>query len=158
LPNAIRKFHIKDNYVYLAAAQRGMYIFDLTTESLVSELNMTGEALDIRVKDNYAYIVAKQEGLLIADISDKSNPVWLKNNTKSTVGWAQSIDISGNYLVVGSGGGGVYLYDISENPAEPKFIERISSDLVDYVYFVKIDNKTIYVAGRYKGVTKINIR
>jgi hypothetical protein len=157
MPNAVEQFHIVDNHVYLAAAQRGLYIFDLETRSLVSELNMTGEALDVKVKGDYAYVVAKQEGLLVADISDKANPVWLVNSTRSTSGWAQSIDVEGDNLVVGSGGGGVYLYDIGENPAEPKFLDRIDSDIVDYTLFVAIENNEIFVAGRYLGISQINI-
>jgi len=155
MPNAVRKFHIVDQYVYLAAAQRGLYIFDLESRTLISELNMTGEALDVRVNGDYAYVVAKQEGLLIADISDKTNPVWI--GQISTVGWAQAIDLENNYLVVGSGGGGVYLYDISHNPEQPKLLDRIPSTVVDYVLLVALKNSKIFVAGRYKGISVFSI-
>jgi len=155
MPNAVRKFHIVDQYAYLAAAQRGLYIFDLESRTLISELNMTGEALDVRVKGDYAYVVAKQEGLLVADISDKTNPIWI--NQLSTVGWAQAIDLEDNYLVVGSGGGGVYLYDINHDPEQPKLLERIPSTLVDYTLLVAIKNSKIFVAGRYKGISVFDI-
>ena len=157
MPNAVRNFQIKDGYAYIAAAQRGLYIFDLENGVLLSELNMTGEALDVRVKGDHAYIVAKQEGLLVADISDKSNPVWLEGSSRSTVGWAQSIDLEEDYLVVGSGGGGVYLYDIGTNPAEPRFLERVTESVVDYVLLVAIRDAKVYVAGRYLGVSEFNI-
>ena len=157
MPNAIRKFHIVDQYAYFAGAQRGMYIFDMESRTLLSELNMTGDALDIRVKGDYAYIVAKQEGLLIADISDKSNPVWLEENSLSTVGWAQAIDLESDYLVVGSGSGGVYLYDIGQDPARPRLLQRIPSSVVDYVLLVEIKDSKIFVAGRYQGITVLNI-
>lgn len=156
MPNAVKKFDIVDNYAYIAASQRGLYIFDMESKKLVSELNMTGDALDVRVKGNYAYVVAKQEGLLVVDISDKENPVWV--GSYPTSGWAQAIDVDGDYLVVGSGGGGVYLYDIGQDPAKPKQIDRLTSDVVDYTLLVAIEGKTIYAAGRYKGISKIKIK
>jgi len=156
MPNAVKKFDIVDNYAYIAGSQRGLYIFDMESRTLLSELNLTGDALDISVKGDYAYIVAKQEGLIVVDISDKSNPVW-DGKTYPTSGWAQSIDLDGDYLVVGSGGGGVYLYDIKNTPEAPKLLDRLSSNEVDYTLLVAIEGETIYAAGRYKGVSKIKI-
>ncbi len=154
-PNAVGNFHLVDNFGYFAAAQRGLYILDLENSTLLSELNMTGETLDVKVQGNYAYLVAKQEGLLVADISDKENPIWV--NSLETVGWAQSLDISGDYLVVGSGGGGAYLYDIGENPAEPKLLDRVTSSVLDYVLLVRIQGERVFAAGRYQGITELSI-
>lgn len=156
MPNAVRNFDIVDQYAYIAGVQRGLYIFDLQSRTLLSELNLTGEALDVRVKGNYAYIVAKQEGLLVADISDKTNPQWI--HSIDTSGWAQSIDLEGDHLAVGSGGGGVYLFDIGQNPAEPRLIDRVPSSVVDYVLIVKIRDSRLFVAGRYQGISEIKIR
>jgi len=155
MPNVVLNFHIAGQYAYLAAAQRGLYIFDLENGSLVSELNMTGEVLDVRVQGDYAYMVAKQEGLLIADISDKTNPQWI--NSKSTVGWAQAVDVEGDYLVVGSGGGGAYLYDIGQDPSDPKLLQRLTSSETDYVLLVAIENSRVFVVGRYQGISEYSI-
>lgn len=157
MPNAVKKFHIINNYAYIAASQRGLYIFDIESRELLSELNLTGDALDVKVQGDYAYVVTKQEGLQVVDISDRSNPIWLKDSAKSTVGWAQSIDVDGTNLVVGSGGGGVYLFDIGENPAAPKLLDRLTTSDVDYTLLVAIEGDTIYAAGKYKGVSKIKI-
>jgi len=155
MPNAVLNFHIVGGYAYIAAAQRGLYIFDLEDGTLVSELNMTGEVLDVRVQGNYAYIVAKQEGLLVADVSDKTNPEWI--SSKSTVGWAQAVDVEGDYLIVGSGGGGAYLFDIGEDPADPKLIQRLTSSETDYVLLVAIKDSSVFIAGRYQGVAEYSI-
>ncbi len=157
LPNAIRNFQIVDDYVYFAGAQRGLYLYDKSSMSLVSETNITGEALDVKVKGDYAYVVCKQEGLRVVDISDKDNPVWIEDYYYNTTGFAQSIDIEGDYLVVGSGGGGIYLFDIGTTPEKPVFLERMTTSVVDYVYFVAIRNGKIFVAGQYKGITQLRI-
>lgn len=158
-PNAINDFQVVGEYVYLSAAQRGMYIYKLdgVNASFVAELNMTGDALDVAVKGDYAYLVTKQEGLQIANISDPYNPVWLEENSISTSGWAQSVSAEGDYLAVGSGGGGVYLYDISETPEKPQLIDQLSSSETDYVILVEIHNGELFVADRYKGISKYQI-
>lgn len=166
-PNNINTFVIDDEYLYFSASQRGLYIFEYTTEmvfgfletqaKLLSECNMTGEALDIAVKGNYAYVAARHQGLLVADISDRTAPEWLKDNGYETSGWAQSVAVEGDYLVVGSGGGGVYLFDISKTPERPHLLDKKGLSYTDYVYLVEIHNGEVFTAGRDKGITKFSI-
>ncbi len=153
--NNLSSFRITDDYVFFSASQRGMYVFDRNSRSFVVEINLTGDALDIAVKGDYAYIVAKQEGLLVVNIADPLNPEWVYSH--ETTGWAQSVATNDNYLAVGSGGGGAYLFDIGETPEKPKLLERVTSYHTDYVYFVEISNGKLFTAGRYQGITEFRI-
>ena len=84
--------------------------------SLVSKVNLAGNALDVAVSGNYAFVAADNAGVHVVEITDPKNPGLV--TTVATIGNAQSIHISGNYAYVGGGTGGLEIINIS-NPTSP---------------------------------------
>jgi hypothetical protein len=81
------------------------------------------------------------------DISDPSEPKFVSRF--DTKGYATSIDIKDNLVLVSSGSGGVYLFDVS-NPAKPLLKENITS--AGYTNNAIFYKDKVVVAGRDKGV------
>ncbi len=79
--------------------------------SLVSNVNLTGNAFDVAVSGNYALVIADNAGVHVVDITDHRNPGLV--TSVATKGNAQSIYISGNYAYVDGGTGGQEIIDIS---------------------------------------------
>ncbi|MCD4829796.1 MAG: hypothetical protein K8R90_10250 [Candidatus Cloacimonetes bacterium] len=154
LPNDLRGFDEDFQYFYLTGEQLGLYIVDKTTHAL-GQCDTPGEALQVAVNGDIAYIADRQDGLAVIDISDRANPVLLDTGY-NTSGYAQSLDFEGDWLAVGSGGGGVYLFDISD-PAAPKFVDRIPTSEVGYTRCVDIQGGRVYVASRDNGLVELTI-
>jgi hypothetical protein len=74
---------------------------------------------------------------------------------QNTSGYAQNLDVYGNYLVVASGGGGAYLFDVKD-PENAELIDRIDDDEIGYVYQVRFFEGAIYAATK-RGVYKLKI-
>lgn len=142
-----------ENYMFAACGQRGVFISDLSTHTILAEFDTPGEALRIEVQGNYAYVATRQTGLYVYDVSDINNPIEVYSY--DTTGYAQNLDVNSNYCVLASGGGNLYLFDISD-PSNIRFIERESS--TGYTNNVKIDdNNRVYVATRDEGVVIFDI-
>ncbi len=143
----IHGFDVTDNLVVLTQQQRGLFIYERRTQNKLSEIALTGQALDVKVSGDYAYVACRQEGLQIVDISDPADPKFVSRF--DTKGYATSVDLKDNLALVSSGSGGVYLFDVS-NPAKPILKENITS--------AGYSNKAIFykykvvVAARDKGV------
>ena len=142
-------------YLYVTQGQLGFYIVDKATHEVISTCDTPGEALQIAVNGDVAYVADRHEGLVVIDISDRNNPVQLDTGY-DTSGYAQYIDVEGNWLAVGSGGGGVYLFNITD-PADPVFVDRLSSTDVGYVRCVDLYDGHLYVASRDNGILDITI-
>lgn len=140
-------FDVTDDLLVLAVQQRGLFIYNRRTQNKLSEIPLTGQALDVKVSGNYAYVACRQEGLQIVDISDPSDPKFVSRF--DTKGYATSIDIKDNLALVSSGSGGVYLFDVS-NPAKPVLKENITS--AGYTNNAIFYKYKVVVAARDKGV------
>ncbi|RLD54035.1 MAG: hypothetical protein DRJ01_18580 [Bacteroidetes bacterium] len=147
-------FDIYDNYVYLCNEQIGLNVSDTISGETKNIINTSGVALDVKVVNNYAFVADKEAGFSIIDVQNiESAKVIFSTDTE---GYAQSIDVEGKYLAVGSGGGGVYLYDISD-VNNPQFLDQISADEIGYTYKVIIKNDIIFAATK-RGVYKLLIQ
>ncbi|HNQ43620.1 MAG TPA: hypothetical protein PKI59_04290, partial [Candidatus Cloacimonadota bacterium] len=60
---------MNDQYIFVAAQQRGLLIYNRATQQLVSELALPGEALKVKINGNTAYLSCRQNGLQIVDFS-----------------------------------------------------------------------------------------
>ncbi|HNX01937.1 MAG TPA: hypothetical protein PLE74_10775 [Candidatus Cloacimonadota bacterium] len=147
LPTFLGGFDLTDQYIFLAAKQRGLIIVDRASGAVISELDLPGEANKIRVQGDYAYIVCRQAGLQVVKISDVVHPSLVYSY--DTSGYAYSISVNAHYALVGSGGGGVYLFDIT-NPLKIKLLENNTS--CGYVNDVFISDNQAIVAGRDQGI------
>ncbi len=141
-----------DQYVYVAAEQRGLAIFDFYNETQVGVCDLPGEAQKVKVVGNYAYLPCRQDGLQIVDVTNPAAPV--KVSSYDTSGYATNVDIWNDYAIVGSGGGGVYLFDIT-NPADPVLKDHITD--CGYVNNVMFYDGKALVASRDKGILIYNI-
>jgi hypothetical protein len=108
--------------------------------SLVSKVNLVGNALDVAVSGNYAYVAADSAGVHVVNITDPRNPGLV--TTVATNGNARSIHISGDYAYVGGGTGGLEIIDIS-NPTSPVLL---SSSQTGSVTGVSVSASYAYVA------------
>jgi len=57
---SFRGVYIDGDYIYAAAQQQGVAIFDKTNGAYVSHAVTGGEALKLVVNDGYAYVAARQ--------------------------------------------------------------------------------------------------
>ena len=76
-----------------------------------------GDAVDVKVAGNFAYVALYEAGLAIFDVSNPTNGVLA--GTCETIGTAQGLDVSGNYVYLAGGDAGnadLQVIDIS-NPA-----------------------------------------
>lgn len=138
---------LTDNYVFVAAEQRGLLIYNRADQALVGELAVPGEARKVKVAGNYAYIASRQGGLNVVDISNPAAPV--KVSSFDTAGYASSIDVQGTKAVVSSGSGGVYLFDVTV-PESFFLLQRLNS--VGYTNNAKFYGDKLIVASRDQGI------
>jgi len=139
-------------HVYVAAEQRGLVIFNRNDGSVLSSLDLPGEAQKVKVVGSYAYVPCRQDGLQIVNISNPAAP--FKAGSVDTSGYATNVDVWNNYAVVSSGGGGIYLFDVT-NPANPVLKDNITD--CGYVNNVRFNNGKVLVASRDKGLLIYNI-
>lgn len=147
-PTDLAGFELDSGFIYLAGYQGGFYIADRISGNTLSVTDTPGQALAVAIRDDYAYIADRECGLQVIDISDKSNPFLLEDaNYDIDYGYAQQIDVSGNYLAIAWGGSGVYLFDIS-NPANPVYLDSIDDEEIGYTYDAEWYEDRLYVATR----------
>ncbi len=135
------------NYVFVAAQQRGLLIYDRATRLKVGEIALPGEAQQVKVVGNYAYVASRQGGLNVVNVGAPTEPLLVK--TFDTSGYATTVDVQGNLAAVSSGGGGVYLFDVS-TPGNPVLKQNLSS--AGYTNNAKFYQGKLVVAARDQGV------
>lgn len=146
-PGAAAGFSITADYIYLAAEQLGLYIYDRNDHHLVGNIHLSGEAQKVEIKGNYAYVASRQGGLHTIDISNPAAPVLC--STFDTSGYATTLTVSGDKLAVSSGSGGIYLFDLSV-PDQPRLIEHLTS--CGYTNTVQFMDGKLLVGARDQGI------
>ena len=154
LPNDITEFFLTENYTFVAGEERGLYIIDNESKSFIQEVDTPGKALDVCYSDGYAFIADRQDGVHVIDCYNATDSELIFSY--DTAGYAQSIAVKDDLLAVGSGGGGVYLFDISD-PAEMKFLDRIDDEVIGYTREVAFYGDKLYVGSRDLGILELNI-
>ena len=152
-PGAAAGFKLTDNYIYIAAEQLGLYIYDRNDRHLVGNIHLSGEAQKVELSGNIAYVAGRQSGLHIVDVSNPASPVLLF--TFDTTGYATTLAVSGNKLALSSGAGGIYLFDIS-NPSKPQLLQHLTS--CGYTNTVKFMNDKLVVGARDQGILIYEIK
>jgi hypothetical protein len=140
-------FYLTDQYLFVAAEQRGLFIYNRNDGVLVGQVDLPGEAQKVKVMGNYAYLACRQDGLQVVDVSNPAAPV--KVGSFDTTGYATNLDVWSSYVVVSSGGGGVYLFDVS-SPLNPVLKDNITD--CGYVNAVKYFQNKVLVASRDRGL------
>jgi hypothetical protein len=146
-PASVTGLAMDDQYIYAAAQQRGLFVYDRATQQLVSETAVAGEAQKIRLHNGIVYIASRQGGLQILDATNPMQPVYLAGY--DTEGYASDVDYKDGKLAVSSGSGGAYYFDVS-NPANPKLIQRITEG--GYTNTVTFMDNKLVLASRDAGI------
>lgn len=149
----VGNFRKISNKYYISEGLRGIVVVDSESNELIDEIDTPGEALDVSFKDGYIFVADRQDGLQVIDYTGTEHNIIYNYNT---TGYAQSIAINGNYAAVASGGGGVYLFDISDIN-QIKMIHRMTSSDLGYCLDVKFYDEYLYVGSRDLGVVKLSI-
>jgi len=76
-------------------------------------------------------------------------------STFDTSGYATSLAVSGNKLALSSGGGGIYLFDVSI-PSKPQLLQHLTS--CGYTNTVKFMDNKLVVGARDQGILIYEIK
>jgi len=147
LPLRLSGVDMDASYIYAAANQRGLFIYDKVDGSQISEHPVYGQAMKVQVHNGYAYVASRQGGVQIIDVRDPHNPQTLDGFV--TVGHASQVDYHNGKLAVSSGSGGAYVFDVS-NPHDIRLIQRITE--VGYANTVKFSGNTLAIGSRDDGI------
>jgi len=101
-----------------------------------------GTPYDIVLADNKAFIAADQGGLLIFDITNLKAPSYV--GSYDTPGYAQGVDVSGQYAYLADGPLGLKILDVA-NPAAPQLVA--SKVLGQGVWNVYKSSNYVYAMG-----------
>ena len=157
---------ITDSHFWGCANSRGIIVFDTTGVNslsqnvhVIKEINTPGEALDCRKVGNYLFVADRQAGLQVIDVTDLNSATLLTNAAYNTDGYAQSIDVDVDHqlLVIGSGGGGIYLFSIAD-PTKPRLLQHLGVDQTGYVNEVVFNAHKLYIASRDNGIIRYSIK
>ncbi len=146
-------FDVTEDYVVVAARQAGIKVISKDMTTLISSLDLIGEAQDVRIYNDHAVVALRQEGFAIVDLRDEQNPELV--TIEAAPEFLYTLDIENDYAAFSSHAGGVLLYNISDI-ASPEFIGQVSKDNIGYTYKVTMKNNKIYAATR-KGAYIIGI-
>ena len=153
-PKDVAGFDLNEEIFAVAAHQHGIYIVSRTSGIILSTIETTGDALDVKIVDNYIIAALREEGFTIFDISDQSNPVHVI--TEDVGELIYTVDAEDDNLVLSSRSGGVILYDISEI-SDIQFVGSIDSNVIGYTFEAEIHNGKIFASTR-TGVYIISIK
>ncbi len=147
LPLRLSGIDMDDSYIYAAAEQRGIFIYDKVDGTYVSESPVYGEPQKLKVVDGIAYIASRQGGLQIVDLTDPHNPQTMGGYVTS--GYASQVDYHDGKVAVSSGSGGAYVFDVT-NPNDPQLIQRITE--CGYANSVNFDGGILTIGSRDDGI------
>lgn len=71
---------------------------------------------------NIVVAAGGKEGIFILDVSNKSNPKIISSS--NTAGWAEGVQVSGNYAHIADGGNGLVIVDITD-PTNPELVTKM---------------------------------
>ncbi|MBY9000795.1 MAG: ABC transporter permease subunit, partial [Candidatus Heimdallarchaeota archaeon] len=142
---------IQGNYLYTAAGESGLTIFDITNvyDSFlpVSFMpNIVNSSEFLTFENNLVYLDANGKGFSIIDVSDVTDPQLLSTVTIETD--TKNIAISGNYAFLVGYSTGILVYDVTD-PSNPTLANTYNNEAVIGV----IRAQDIKIVGDYAYVT-----
>ncbi len=153
-----RNVVVRDNLAYLASADYGLRIYDVSTPSiptLVSSYTDVDAVRNIYLVDNYAYLSAFGDGLVILDISDPLNPSFVGSIDP---GWylsqsAYDVVVVGNTAYMADAEG-LFIIDVSD-PTNPLEIGSLETDWSCMA--VDVVQSYAYLANDHDGMLVVDI-
>jgi len=147
---------ISGAYAYLANAQDGLRIYDISNPSSprnMGHTNITGSAVfsAVAVQGPYAYVTG-HPGLMIFDVSDPSQPAMVSRSYETILG--MGLCIAGNYAYIASGYTGIHVCDVS-SPENPVPLGNLIVNLS--AYSIALNGPYAYIAAKDGGMRIVNV-
>jgi hypothetical protein len=156
-PGQARRLAVAGDYAYLADGYvGGLQVIEVSQPEkpqIVGSLNTTGWCRDIDVSNGFAYVVEGSAAVLrVIDISEPSAPRLTSFISGSGWGWAQGLDVSGEYAFVATSAAGLQIVDVTD-PSAPMIIGgvMIPGEAED----VLVSGELAYVVDGYAGAVHV---
>lgn len=160
---------IKGNFAYLAAADEGLKVInisDVSNPKLVSVLKTKGSVRNVKIYKDYAFLVTHEEvlfgsgdsELITVDISNPENPIIV--DTLEIKAGSKKIQITGNYAYITYNCGnmlpeaGFSIYNIF-NSRRIEFVGDYRSKM--YAFDIEVSGKYAYLADSVYGMHIVQI-
>lgn len=160
-PDEANGIYIADGRAYVADYKTGLLVFDISDKSnpvKISEIELSGDGMDVYVSGKFAYVACGYSGLQIIDISDIKN-MRVASSFKqddSSFDYAKRLQIKDNLLFLADSVGGFKIIDISI-PDAPEFISMFGSTYQGSIEDVIIDGNTAFLADYRAGFIVVDI-
>lgn len=149
------EFVVAHPYVYGAASNKGVVIYNLETQAITAHIDTITNANGVFLKDTYLF-VAYEEGVNIYDVQDPVQPFLVKTivfNTTTGYNMGQRVYVDNDILYVLIDQTGLYCVDIS-NIYEPVIGDFIGTLAPRDFHFT---GRYCYVADSQAGVQVIDL-
>ena len=144
LPDVVQDIHIASPYAYVADANAGLRVIDVSNPAAPMEVgayDTPGDAVGVYVISSYAYVADENAGLRVVDISNPAAPVEV--GACETPVFAYGVYVAGGYAYVADYYAGLRVVDVS-NPAAPVEVGAYETLAATGVFVV---GSYAYVAG-----------
>jgi len=147
---------VRDNILFLASAQEGLYLIDVHSAQapkILSHLQFKNwSILKLAVSNQTVYATTGQKGLLVIDISDLTAPRLVNTLYRGTGAWGLLAEK--NRLYVSCGKDRLEILDIS-NPEKPRNIGELP--LPDRVWSMGLHKEVLYLPAHNSGLILADI-
>lgn len=113
---------LRDETMFLSSDDAGLLVYDLKTFNRLGAMPSTGNANGSALAPDgrLAFLANGEEGLVVADVSDPTNPVRLASiDVADDNGSANAVALSGGYIALADGLGGVKIVEYSRSAPRP---------------------------------------
>ncbi|HNW58390.1 MAG TPA: T9SS type A sorting domain-containing protein [bacterium] len=140
----IRNIAISGKHAFVAAAEAGLYILDLSNPAHLQQVARIteGTIFKVAVQGNYAYLATGASGLRIVDVSKPNAPNTIMDYLpESTV---EDVAVDGHYAYLACAKAGLCVVDI-QNPAAPNKVLTYATDV--WIHHVAASSGTVFLIG-----------
>ena len=160
-PDEANGIYIADGLAYVADYMTGLLVFDISDKSnpvKISELDLSGDGMDVFVSGKFAYVACGYSGLQIIDISDIKNmrAVSSFKQEDSSNDYATRLQVKDNLVFLADSVGGFKIIDASI-PEAPKIISKFGSTYQGSIEDVIVDGNTAFLADYRAGFIVVDV-
>jgi len=140
----IRTIAIAGQYAYVAAAEAGLLILDISNSTKPKLIASVQDvyAAKVVVQNQYAYIATSGAGLRIVDVSRPQTPKTVVDYKPES--WVDDVALDGRYAFLACNTAGLCVVDV-QNPASPA---KVTSYAGGYTgYHVAASGRTVFICG-----------
>jgi hypothetical protein len=161
-PDEANGIFITDGLAYVADYMTGLSVFDISDKSnpvKISELDLSGDGMDVFISGKFAYVACGYSGLQIIDISDIKNMRTVSSfkQEDSSNDYATRLQVKDNLVFLADSVGGFKIIDASV-PEAPEIISKFGSTYQGSIEDVTVDGNTAFLADYRAGFIVVDIR